>query len=199
MKVIGLTGKSGSGKSTVASVFKKNGAAVIDADLVYHELCASSDEMKRELCRRFGDVLGDNSEVDRKKLASIVFNDKEALSDLNGIAHRYVLREINKSLASLSGSGVSCAVIDAPLLFESAADKLCDVTVGIIALKPDMVNRIALRDGISGEDIRMRLNVQPDDEFYIRNCNHIVENHGSLTELSATATGLFQKIMNTGV
>ena len=124
LKVIGLTGRTGSGKSTVASVFQKNGAAVIDADLVYRKLCCTSMAMKQELCRRFGDVLNGDAEVDRKKLALIVFSDKQALSELNSITHRFVMREINNRLVELQSSDIKYAVIDAPLLFEASADKL---------------------------------------------------------------------------
>ncbi len=196
LMVVGLTGRSGSGKSTVAAVFEKNGAAVIDADLVYRGLCKTSTDMKKELCRRFGDVLNADAEVDRKKLASIVFSSKDALSDLNRITHRYVLREVNDRMIRMEASGIKCAVLDAPLLFESAADKLCDVTVGIIAAKPDMVNRVVLRDGITYDEARMRLNAQPEDLFYIKSCDMILENNGSLRDLSTLSSGLYQKIMS---
>ncbi|MCX7614847.1 MAG: dephospho-CoA kinase [Clostridiales bacterium] len=197
--VIGLTGRSGSGKSTVASVFEKNGAVIIDADQIYRILCKSSMDMKRELCKRFGDILDENCEVNRRKLATLVYKDEAALSDLNRITHRYVMHEINNRLIGLQSSGAKCAVIDAPLLFEASADKLCDLTVGIIASKPDMVNRVLLRDGITYDEASMRLNNQPDNLFYVKNCNMVLENNGSLKDLSIDATGLFEKIMQTRI
>ena len=195
LMVIGLTGRSGSGKSTVASVFEKNGAVVIDADSVYHSLCKTSMDMKRTLCQRFGDVLDANCDVDRKKLASIVFSSEATLSDLNAITHRYVMHEINDRLIKLQSTGTQCAVIDAPLLFEGSADKLCDLTVGIIASKPDMVNRVVLRDGISYDEACLRLNNQQDNLFFVKNCDMILENDDSLKALSLDAAGLYQKIM----
>ena len=125
MVIIGLTGTTGAGKGEVGRMFADCGACVCDTDRIYHRLLAESEALKRELTDTFGEITDDAGNIDRKKLAPIVFADKEKLSALNRITHRYVLAETDRILAEAAAQGVTVGVIDAPMLFESGADKKC--------------------------------------------------------------------------
>ena len=175
MFTMGITGGSGSGKTSALLALNKLGALVIDCDTVYHELLAENAEIKSELAARFDGVL-QNGAIDRKRLGEIVFKNKASLNDLNAITHKYVGAEIERRLAEWAVKGGAVAAIDAILLIESSRSKKCDVTVGIIAPVETRIARITSRDGITRAQAEMRINAQKPDSFFIENCDHILEN-----------------------
>lgn len=194
MLTIGITGGSGSGKSTVADLFCSHGAETIDADVVYHDLLNNSDAMMRELRHRFPDAISADGRLSRRALAEIVFSDKDALSDLNDIAHKFVIEETEKRMSVLYQKNAQYICVDAIALFESGLDKICDVTVGVIAPRSLRLSRITARDGIDNMAASARINSQQNDDFYRERCDYIIENGDDLDAVSEKAKEIFNLI-----
>ncbi len=194
MLTIGITGGSGSGKSTVAEVFCSLGAETIDADVVYHDLLNNSDAMMRELRRRFPDAIGSDGRLSRKILANIVFSDKAALSDLNEIAHKFVIEETERLMSSLYQKNVQYICLDAIALFESGLSGICDVTIGVIAPRSLRLSRITSRDGINNMSASARINAQAPDEFYRERCDYVIVNDGDRDSVTEKAKEIFELI-----
>jgi len=174
VKIIGVTGTTGAGKTTALGVLQEMGALVIDCDAVYHGLLRTDKEMRRELEARFGD-LGEG-EVDRKKLGKAVFGNPEALSDLSRITHRYVRREVHRLLAEHRGKGGTFAAVDAIALLESGLGDDCDHTLAVTASSEVRAKRIMERENISYEYAMLRINAQKPDEWFRQNCDWTLEN-----------------------
>lgn len=175
---IGLCGRSGSGKGYVAKVFTSFGACHIDTDAVYRELLEPRDgkisECLTELCDAFGqEIAGSDARLDRKKLAQIVFSDRESLTLLNRITHKYILEE---TMRRIEDSSAPFVLIDAPVLFESGFDKYCDVTVGLIADDELCIKRIIARDGIDRAAAEKRLANQLSADEIISRCDFTIVN-----------------------
>ncbi len=178
MRLIGLCGRSGSGKGLFSSVAAKNGLKVIDCDAVYKELVSKPSDCLLEIASYFGkEVIKDNA-LDRRYLAPIVFSDKEKLDVLNEITHKHIIAEVENILSQYDENDI--VVIDAPTLFESGIDAMCDLIVGIIAPNSICISRITTRDGISEEEARSRLSNQPAIDFIAENSDCIIYNDSSL-------------------
>ena len=186
MKIIGLTGGSGTGKGTVAARMRSLGAGWVDADAVYRTLCAESREMLDALDTAFGGVTDENGALDRPKLAKIVFSDPERLALLNRAA----------SLAAIRAQS-ACPVVlyDAPTLFEAGADDFCDAVIAVLAPHDTRVSRIIERDHLPEEAARARIDAQPPDSFYRAKCGYIIENNGDLDTLYRDTDALYQILM----
>ncbi len=187
MKIIGLTGNSGSGKSSVSAVFAKNGGYIIDADKIAHENMKFGKSTYNEIIDAFGDeILLQNGEIDRKKLGGIVFSDKEKLELLNGISLKYILAEINSEINGIleNSREYKYIVIDAPLLIETGLNMIVNEVWVVCADFSTRANRIVLRDGISFEDAEKRLCSQTPQDELIKFADVIIENDNiSLFEL----------------
>jgi dephospho-CoA kinase len=188
MRLIGLCGRSGSGKGVFSSIAAKNGIFVIDCDAVYKELVSKPTALLLELGKEFGNEIINNGALNRRILAPIVFNDKEKLSILNKISHKHIRAEIEKIITSLPEETV--VLLDAPTLFESGIDEMCDLIIGIVASDEICVSRIVKRDNITEEEAKLRLANQYSLEFIIDNCDCIIYNDQTLCdfELSSLET-----------
>ena len=196
VKVIGITGPTGAGKTTALKEIEKLGGLVLDADGVYHELLEGSAALRAELEGRFGPLRGEDGRIDRKKLGNIVFHDPAALADLNAIAHRYVGAEVDRRLARAEGAGCPLAAIDAIALLESGLGGRCDATVAVTAPPEVRVRRIMAREGIPEDYARARVAAQRADDFYIGGCNFaLVNDCAGPEEFAARARALFQRIL----
>ena len=175
--VIGLCGSSGAGKGYVSSVFSSFGALHIDTDAVYHSLLEpSGDKMSacvKAIRREFGDSVLDGARLDRAALGDIVFSDGEKRAALNRITHAYIKKETLKMIRS---TRAPFAVVDAPLLFESGFDKLCDFTVCVTADDETKIERIIRRDGTTRENALRRLASQKSDAELLSLCDHSIDN-----------------------
>ncbi|MBQ4518858.1 MAG: dephospho-CoA kinase [Clostridia bacterium] len=172
--VIGLTGGTGCGKSTAAAYFKKKGAVIIDADAIARDVVRPGMPALMKIAQTFDGILLPDGALDRKKLGAIVFNDDRALARLNSITHTYIIKEIENRLRS---TPASITVIDAPLLLECGLERLCNVTIAILASHSLRISRIMQRDGLTETEASSRINAQPKDEFYRKYCHYIVENN----------------------
>ena len=196
MLIIGITGPSGSGKGAASGYLYSKGARVIDADAVYHDIITPPSPCIDELVSVFGKgILLHDGYVDRKALAKLVFGDenKEKLSLLNKITHKYVIDRINEMLSDYKESGATACVIDAPLLIEADIHKDCNFTISVLAQKGTRTERIMQRDGIDRTAAERRVNSQKPDEFYKNNTDETIYNDGDLAALFASLDSILQK------
>lgn len=189
MKILGLTGGSGTGKSTVAQLLTARGAGVVDADALYHALCVSCTPMLRELSAAFGDVLCADGALNRGALAPIVFSDPAKLEQLNTLVYPYIRDASFAAFDRLAAEGCTLALFDAPTLIESGLHRLCrdEVTgagvLGILAPVEVRIGRIIARDGLTEQAARARVGAQPPDSFYFQRCDYLIRNDNGLAEL----------------
>jgi len=195
MKVVGITGSSGSGKTALSKILlEKEFAKVIDADKVVRELSVPGTEYLNSIRETFGkEVFLENGYLDRKKLASKIYNDKNACDALNKLTFKFVVDEIIKRLEELKIQTVECVAIDAPLLFESNLDKYCDYIISLIADEQTKIKRICKRDNLDEETARKRLQIQQSNEYYIRKSDFIIENSEECN-LEKEVEKIFEKI-----
>ena len=194
MKVIGITGGTGSGKTTALNVLLDMGAYVIDCDALYHELLRTSEELLNAIERRFPGVVV-NGALDRKRLGEIVFGSREALSDLNAITHPIVEREMSKAIERERKAGREIFAIDAIALLEGGMTGECDVIVGITAPKEQRIRRVMEREGVSEEYARLRVSAQKDDEYYREKCDAVLCNDGTREEFETKCREYFESIV----
>ncbi len=186
MKIIGLTGPSGSGKGWICAILKEWGIPSVDADAVYHSLLCPPSACLDELRDSFGGgIMSTNGTLDRRALAKIVFSDSQLLSKLNVITHKYILSETELLLKKYAAQGVSAAIIDAPALFEAGWDTRCSFVIAVLAARQTRLRRIIRRDGLSDEAAEQRINGQPRDDFYISRAKYTVYNDGDDVSLTA--------------
>ncbi len=178
--VIGITGGTGCGKTTLLNVIRDRGGLILDCDAIYHELLISDREMLAAIDARFPGVVEDGG-LNRKKLGAIVFADENALLDLNKITHHAVKEEVRHRLESAP----KLAAIDAIALHEGGLAELCDVTVAVTAPTEDRVKRLMARDHISEAYARSRIAAQHEESWFRSMCDYTLSNDG---ELDAFAT-----------
>lgn len=187
MKVIGLTGPTGAGKSTVLDALAALDCAVIDCDALYHRLLDTSPVLLEELTQRFGkSILNCQGKLDRKALGRVVFADPQALLELNAIAHRHVLDACRPLIDQARVQGRRGVVIEAIALIESGLADLCDVTVAVIAPREVRLRRIISRDNIPEEYARKRVEAQKPDEYYVNSCDLTITNDGTMSQAKLT-------------
>ncbi len=196
MKVIGLTGGTGSGKGFVSAILAEHGAYIIDADAIAHEIIQKDKPAYMELVAYFGvDILGDDGEIFRKKLGSIVFADAEKLAFLNRCTHAYIVKEIMAQIAKAKEDNVAkCIIIDAPLLVEAGLDAVCDGIWVVFAEEEMRVNRIMKRDSISLEMANARIANQKTWAEYESFATEIIPNMGDGAELIRKVSRLLEDI-----
>lgn len=190
--IVGLTGGTGTGKTSVARVFYENGFEVIDYDKITREIYIKGSSCLNELAENFGkEILTPDGELNRKKLGSIVFASKEKLEILNNIVYKYILAHTKEKIEEAADKKL---LLDAPTLFEAGLDGECDYIVGVIADKEKRLERICQRDGLNKEDAQNRINSQKKDEFYIENCDFLIKNNGSEEMLFYEAQKIIRSI-----
>lgn len=169
--ILGITGGSGCGKTTLLNCVLEKDGLVLDCDAIYHSLLETDIEMLDAIAARFPQAFSDGK-LQRKVLGSIVFSDEKALSELNAITHAAVKKCVQSSLETAP----ALAAIDAYALFESGLDELCDVTVAVTAPLEDRVSRLMTRDGISQAYARLRIDAQHSNEWFSQRCSVTLTN-----------------------
>ena len=195
MVVIGLTGPTGAGKSTVRELFAAYGIPGIDADSVYHELISPPSACLDELTRIFGkSILLPDGSLDRKALGKKVFSNARLRAMLNAVTHRHVMKEIHRRLAALEKEGAPAAVLDAPQLFEANAQKDCDAVVAVLANPDFRLARVSSRDGLSKEEVLARMNAQLEEDFFRSHADFVLENNGFPDDLIPGVERILQEL-----
>jgi len=182
MTVIGVTGGTGSGKTTALEAVREQGGLVIDCDAVYHELLRTDRELLGVLDARFPGVIR-GGVLDRKALGGIVFADPAALLDLNALTHGAVRREVDRRLQDWAKMGGELAAVDAIALFESGLGERCTHTLAVTAPRERRVERLMRREGISRDYAEKRIDAQKSDTYFAERCDKILINDGTLESL----------------
>jgi dephospho-CoA kinase len=204
MRVIGLTGGIGSGKSTVASLLAGLGATIIDVDKLWHEGLAADAELRQQIVDTFGsEILTPSREIDRPKLGQIVFGNPEALARLNNIMHPWVYRTVKSKLGEYRWCGARVVVLELPLLVEvplsmragqpSLSDEVDEVWVAV-APEATVFKRLKERGGISEEQIWARIRSQLSSEERTKRADVIIDTDCSLDELGTRVRELWRRL-----
>jgi len=189
--IIGLTGMSGAGKSTASKIFAERGLCVIDCDsharaVITREPCI--DEVREGFPEVFT-----NRIFDRKKAAKFLFSNPEKLEKYQNIVFPHITREIKRLIREC---GAKSVLLDAATLYQSKADSFCDKIIAIIADRQSCIKRIVARDLIGEHDAVMRLNNQPDEDFFRKNADFVIENNGDFDEFKNNIENTYKYIVD---
>jgi dephospho-CoA kinase len=194
MKVIGLTGGIGSGKSSVTDYLTEMGRAVIDADLISREVVSVGSGGLAAVVARFGEsVLLRDGSLDRKGLAALVFSDGDARAELNAMLHGRIALVIDERLAACRAAGRAAVFLSVPLLIETGMHRGLDAVWLVDADEGERVRRVALRDGMSPEEARMRIAAQMPSSEKAKYSSEIIDNSGTVPELRRAVGLLLDK------
>ena len=187
--IVGITGGSGCGKTTLLEILKSKGALVLDCDAIYHELLRSDATMLQAISLRFPEAV-QSGQLDRKKLGNIVFADKNALLELNQITHSAVKQVILQELPQ----GGNFIAIDAIGLFEGGLAELCDKTVAVLAPMQARITRLMLRDEISREYAEKRILSQHEDDWFREKCDCVLINDSTPEAFTAKCLAFYDSL-----
>ena len=192
MFVIGLTGGIGTGKTYVSSLLKDSGAAIVNADLLGHEVYAPQSEGWQAVVDTFGEqIVAENGEIDRRALGGIVFSDGNALLQLNAIMHPRIYSLTEQRLNALAERGENTAVLEAALLIEAKWTPLVDEVWVTVSPVTDIITRLQERNNMDEDTARSRINSQMPQSERVQHADVVLENAGSLEELSAKIQDLW--------
>lgn len=196
MMIVGITGPTGAGKSIVCRLLKDwDRISVIDCDKVARQVARRGERCLLDLAVEFSSVIIDeDGELNRKKLASIVFRDPAKLRRLGEIMYPHILARIGRSLDRREKRGDRAVFLDAPTLYQSGADALCRQVVAILAPPEDRLRRIMKRDRLTEEEARARMASQPGDDFFLGKVDHVIFNTGRMTTLRLDVLELQNKL-----
>lgn len=195
MKVIGVTGPTGSGKSFFCDYLSEQGIPVIDADEVYHGLLVPPSPCLYALRKVFGNgILRADGTLDRTALSDIVFHDEEKLALLNDTVLGFVLDRIREMIADLGRRGHRAVIVDAPTLIESGFHRECDTVISIISPASLRIERIIARDGLTRERAEARISAQKPNEFYEKHSHYVLTNEGDVEEFLKKAKELCSRL-----
>lgn len=187
--IIGITGGTGCGKTTLLNEIARRGGLILDCDAIYHELLGTDGQMLSKIEERFPGTV-EQGVLNRKKLGELVFSDEQALLDLNGITHGAVKEEILRRLEQTP----EFAAIDAIALFEGGLSELCDVTVAVTAPTAQRIARLMKRDGISEEYARKRIAAQKNEDYFMDLCDKTLRNDGDLESFQQKCREFLEQI-----
>lgn len=187
--ILGITGGTGCGKTTLLNCVRDLGGVVLDCDAIYHQLLKTDAALLASIGNRFPGVVEDGI-LNRKKLGAIVFSDRNALLDLNNITHQAVKADVLRRLESHP----KLAAIDAIALFEGGLAELCDLTVAVTAPVEARINRLMVRDNISEDYARARIAAQHDQAWFREKCDFVLENSGELDAFATNCLAFFESI-----
>ncbi len=173
--ILGITGGTGCGKTTLLEEIDARGGLVLDCDAIYHELLTRDEALLHAIQGRFPGVV-EAGQLQRKKLGAIVFGDPQALEDLNRITHGAVKDEVMRRLENPP----ALAAIDAIALFEGGLAELCDYIVAVTAPEEVRIQRLMIRDGISREYAQARIRAQKEEALFCQICDEVLCNSGTL-------------------
>ncbi|MBI5342868.1 MAG: dephospho-CoA kinase [Deltaproteobacteria bacterium] len=195
MRVFGLTGGIGSGKSTVSRMLREEGIEVVDADRIAREIAAPGTPVHGEIARRFGKgILLPDGGIDRKKLGGIVFSDADKRAALEAITHPAIATEIAAALGRLESEGREIAVVEAALIHEAGRKGRFEKTIAVRCGRDQQVRRLMDRDKITREEARDRIAAQMDPEEKARASEIVIDNSGDLDATRAQVRALIASL-----
>lgn len=191
-KIIGLTGQTGAGKSTVLRCWQRRDVCVFDSDLVVRKIYDGGSACLKAVAAQFGaDIINADQSLNRPLLAQRAFADPESTRALNELVHPFVMAEMLKTIKRERPEVLIC---DAPQLFESNLDVLCDVIVSVVAEEETRIKRICRRDGLTEQQARQRVSAQYDEAFFRAHSDHVLENNSDESQLLHKAEAIAQVI-----
>ncbi len=194
--VLGLTGPTGSGKTTVALTFAQMGYHIVDTDKIAKKIMEKGGEALPLTAKEFGkDIIKEDGTLDRKLLAQRAFKDRESTQRLNKITHPLIYEKSLLEIQEYSEKGYDKFILDAPVLFESNGERFCTKTLAVTAPKEIRINRIMSRDGITREDALLRMNAQHTDDFYTSHADFTLINDGEKEDLQAKTIRLIEEYL----
>ena len=192
MIILGITGGSGCGKTTISEIFSRNGVDIIDCDKVARKIVEPDQPALAEIDAVFGNgYIKPDGTLDRKKMANLVFNSPENLLKLNEITHKYVAQYID---LYIKNSNSDIVAIDAAALIESGIYKKCDYVLSVLAEKSVRLERIMNRDNLSLDEATSRINAQKSDNFYVEKSDYIIYNNDDLDKTNEQITKILNEI-----
>jgi len=185
MKIIGLTGNIASGKSTVAAIFKELGATLIDADKIARDIVSKGKPALKKIITHFGnEILNKDGTLNREKLGSKVFNDKNQRQILNDITHPEIFKEINNLIEKYRSEGKRIVIIEAALIIErEKLKKMIDKLIVVSTKEDSQIKRLAKRDGFSKEQALSRINSQIPTEEKIKHADYVIHNDTDISNI----------------
>ena len=187
--ILGITGGTGCGKTTLLNCIAERGGLILDCDAIYHDLLRTDPALLSAIEARFpGSV--ENGALQRKKLGNLVFSDEKALEDLNAITHGAVKAEVLRRLSEKQ----RLAAIDAIALFEGGLATLCDITVAVTAPEEARIQRLMVRDGIGRDYAKRRIAAQKSAEWFRERCDYCLENNGTQADFQKTCLAFLRKL-----
>ena len=194
-KFIGLTGQTGAGKSTVSEFAEKMNCKIINADKVAREVMKKNSECLKRLAEIFGsDIINTDGSLNRKLLAQKAFSSRENTDILNNITHPAIISKVKEYIDMYSKES-DMIIFDAPQLFESGGDEMCDKIIAVIAPADVRVQRIISRDGISEQEALLRIHAQHDEDFYISKSDYIIDGSQTLESVQKQFEEIMKKVM----
>jgi dephospho-CoA kinase len=176
--ILGLTGSFGSGKTSVARIFRSYGAKIIDADKLTHQVIRPGENVYKGIVKIFGrQILKQNKSIDRRKLARIVFGDRKLLIKINRIMHPEIIRMIKKKIRTAPAKIV---ILDAPLLIEAGLETIVDKLIVVTLTRKKQIERILKKHALKKSDIIKRIEAQMPLEKKVRLADFIIDNNGSV-------------------
>lgn len=195
LRVIGVTGGIGSGKSTVSKILSGLGAKLVDADIIARDIVAKGQKALDEIAECFGrEVLDKNGELDRKVLSAIVFKSKEKLDALNSITHKYIAQKIIERINSFDENDT--VVIDAAIPIKKGFLDVVDEVWVVTASKGTRIKRVMTRSGLSYDEVLERINSQLNDDYYFGISDIVIYNNGVFEELENLVKKNYYKTHN---
>jgi dephospho-CoA kinase len=195
MRVIGLTGGIGSGKSTVAQLFREENIPVVDADRISRDVTSPGKPAYIDIVGKFGaQVLLPDGRIDRKKLGAIVFADPGKRSALEAITHPRIGEGIRDAIRALASEGHEIAIVEAALIFEKGRQGIVQTVIGVRCGRRLQVERLMSRDGIPQEEALRIVSVQMDPEEKVQASDYVIDNSGDLAETRAQVRALVSKL-----
>ena len=195
--LIGITGGIGTGQTTVAKLFEKFGAHLINADQVGHYLLNNDEEVKEAVLRVFGKkVFDQNQHINRKELGKIVFGDESQLQRLNRIMHPIMVTHIIEAIEKArSGGKFPMVVLDAALIYEIQMEQLFDAVVVVSARTNLRIERVSARDEVDEVEVRNRMNRQIPITDKIKWADFVIHNNGDLASLEDKTRKIYNRIL----
>ncbi len=196
MIVVGLTGGIATGKSTVAGIFLEAGARLIDADRIAREVVRKGSPAHREIVAHFGTgVLLDDGEIDRKRLAAIIFNNPTEQRTLEHIVHPLVKREVDRRMDRIRQQAPEAlVVVDIPLLFEAGMQRGLDEVIVVYVPEQVQLDRLMARDGLAEPDALARIRAQMPIESKKARATRVIDNSGSLEHTREQALEIYRRL-----